>query len=163
GDRQALPGHLLSAEFELQLTGWRRSSETHPTLGCWKQSLWKSEIAQNTPAMGSVGVAAHNQRRSGASLQVELMAITETRKRLNRKFTWVVREGITKCLRKHGLSQRGRHYWRDCDPTVAFAIYVGKGPQWSEDECTFHIYCGMVTNVVPVIFENLAVKWMPEA
>jgi len=91
------------------------------------------------------------------------MAITETRKRLNRRFTWVVREGITKCLREHGFNQRGRHYWRDCDPTLAFAIYVGKGPQWSEDKCTFHVYCGMVTNVVPVIFENLAANWVPDA
>jgi hypothetical protein len=91
------------------------------------------------------------------------MAITEARKRLNRKFTWLVREGITKCLRKHGLNQKGRYYWRDCDTTVAFAIYVGKLPQWDPDACTFSIYCGMVAHVVPLIYEKLAPNWVPDA
>lgn len=89
------------------------------------------------------------------------MATTETRKRLNRRFMWVVREGIAKCLRKHGFNSKNHAFWRDCDPTVAFAICVSRGPQWNPDKCSFGMDCGMVVRIVPATFEQPAADWIP--
>ncbi len=87
--------------------------------------------------------------------------MTETRKRLNRRFMWVVREGIAKCLRKRGFSRKNLYFWRDCDPTVAFAIYVSRGPQWNPNKCTFNLDCGMVVRIVPTTLEQPAADWIP--
>lgn len=91
------------------------------------------------------------------------MATTETRKRLNRRFMWVVREGIAKCLRKRGFNRKNLAFWRDCDPTVAFAIYVSRPPQWNPDQCSFDLDCGMVVRIVPTTFEQPSADWIPRA
>jgi hypothetical protein len=89
------------------------------------------------------------------------MAMTETRKRLNRRYMWVVREGIAKCLRKHGFSRKNLRFWRDCDPTVAFAIYAGRDSPWNPDTCSFGLDCGMVVRIVPTTFEQPPADWVP--
>jgi hypothetical protein len=89
------------------------------------------------------------------------MVISEERKRLNEKYKWVIREGVTKCLRRHGFARKGANYWRDHDPTVTCVIAAARPPYGSAPgRVEFWFRCGMSVKAYAEIFPEH--RWWAE-
>jgi hypothetical protein len=81
------------------------------------------------------------------------MPITEARKRMNRDYEWVIREGLTKCLLHHGFRRNRNLHWRDYDPTVTCEIWPARPTKWVEPNAVnFWFYCGISVKAYAELF-----------